>query len=836
MTPEQSSRQTIDQQLTLCGWIVQNFKEMDISAGRGIAVREFPLASGPVDYLLYVDGKAIGTVEAKREDSTLTHVESQSKRYSHGLPPDVPHYRLPLPFAYESTGIETRFTNFLEPEFRSREVFAFHRPEELLRLVNLEHQLRTRLRQMPPINAERLWDVQTESIQNLEKSLAGNHPRTLIQMATGSGKTFTAVNFCYRLIKYAGARRILFLVDRNNLGKQTLSEFQQFVSPDNGYKFTEEYSVQHLKKNTISPASKVCITTIQRLYSMLRGEEDFDEGNEEQSSFEDDAPDNAPDKKKEPIPVEYNPNVPIESFDFIVVDECHRSIYGDWRDVLSYFDAFTIGLTATPTVQTLGFFNQNIVQEYTHERAVADGVNVGFDVFSIETEITAKGAELKSAAPFVPVRDRRTRKRGKEKLDEDLPYRGKQLDRTVVNETQIRLVLKTFRDSLPQIFPGRTEVPKTLIFAKTDLHADDIVKFTREVFGRGNDFCQKITHKSDKPDEFLQQLRNAYNPRIAVTVDMIATGTDVKPLECLLFMRDVRSQSYFEQMKGRGCRVMDPDSLRGVTPDAAQKTHFVIVDAVGVCKSPKQSLTSPIDRQPQQPFEKLMADVGKGIHTADLVSTLGARLARLNLQIKPADDERIKALSGGKSLAELSGQLISAVDVEAINQQAREQFQLPEDTEPTEQQLDTVERERCQTATRPFLNPKLRTLLIEIRARQKQYIDEQNIDQLRFAGFDAAAVQSAQSLITSFAEFIETHKDQIEAADPLQPPGPVGTDVQAGQRPRRPAESAPVLRRSRSPRLTDAAVGGVQGRRTDAGPRLGRTTAGRCDRSGAARD
>jgi type I restriction enzyme R subunit len=476
MTPEQSSRQTIDQQLTLCGWIVQNFKEMDISAGRGIAVREFPLASGPVDYLLYVDGKAIGTVEAKRADSTLTHVESQSKRYSRGLPPDVPHYRLPLPFAYESTGIETRFTNFLEPEFRSREVFAFHRPEELLRLVSLEHQLRTRLRQMPPINAERLWDVQTESIQNLEKALAENHPRALIQMATGSGKTFTAVNFCYRLIKYAGAKRILFLVDRNNLGKQTLSEFQQFVSPDNGYKFTEEYTVQHLKKNTISPASKVCITTIQRLYSMLRGEEDFDEGNEEQSSFEDDAPDNAPDKKNEPIPVEYNPSIPIESFDFIVVDECHRSIYGDWRDVLSYFDAFTIGLTATPTVQTLAFFNQNIVQEYTHERAVADGVNVGFDVFSIVTEVTAKGAKLNSTAPFVPVRDRRTRKRGKEKLDEDLTYRGKQLDRTVVNLHQIRLVLQTFRDSLPQIFPGRTEVPKTLIFAKTDLHADDIVK------------------------------------------------------------------------------------------------------------------------------------------------------------------------------------------------------------------------------------------------------------------------------------------------------------------------------------------------------------------------
>ena len=392
---------------------------------------------------------------------------------------------------------------------------------------------------MPPLNVGNLWRVQIESIHNLETSLADNRPRALIQMATGSGKTFTAVNFCYRLIKFAKAKRILFLVDRNNLGKQTLNEFQQFVSPVNGYKFTEEYTVQHLKKNTIAPASKVCITTIQRLYSMLKGEEDFLEENEEGSLFE---TENS--LFKEPLPVVYNEKIPIETFDFIVVDECHRSIYNIWRQVLEYFDSFLIGLTATPTKQTIGFFNGNLVQDYAHEQAVVDGVNVGYDVYRIETKITKDGATLaREPGVFVPHRDRRTKGRKYKELDDDLTYTANQLDRDVVAENQIRLVIRTFKDKLPEIFPGRTEVPKTLVFAKTDLHAEDIVRIIREEFGKGNDFCQKITSKSTgkKPDELLSEFRNSYFPRIAVTVDMIATGTDVKPLECLIFMRNIRS-------------------------------------------------------------------------------------------------------------------------------------------------------------------------------------------------------------------------------------------------------------------------------------------------------
>ena len=368
---------------------MQDFKAMNIMAGPGVAVREYPLKTGFADYLLYVEGKVIGIVEAKPEGHPLVGVEVQSSKYTLGLPDGIPHYRKPLPFAYESTGAVTQFTNSLEPDYASREVFAFHRPEELKRLVGLDAQLRENLRHLPELADPNLWAVQAEAIRNLEKSLALNKPRALIQMATGSGKTFTACSFCYRLIKYGKAKRILFLVDRNNLGKQTLNEFQTFVSPANNMTFTQEFNVQHLRKNTIDPAAKVCITTIQRLYSMLKGEADFLEETEEGSLFETENP-----LFKEPLPVVYNPLIPIETFDFIVIDECHRSIYNIWRQVLEYFDAFLIGLTATPTKQTIGFFGGNLVQDYAHEQAVVDGVNVGYDVYRIETQITRDGATL----------------------------------------------------------------------------------------------------------------------------------------------------------------------------------------------------------------------------------------------------------------------------------------------------------------------------------------------------------------------------------------------------------------------------------------------------------
>ena len=760
MTPEQKARLQIDRKLGESGWLVQDYDKINIPAGTGVAVREFPLKTGHADYMLYADQKAIGVVEAKPVGHTLTGVETQSGKYLEGLPTILPSYRIPLPFAFETTGEVTQFSNALETDARSRPVFSFHRPEELIRLAKLEKQTRTLLREMPPLNTGQLWRVQVESILNLEKSLAANKPRALIQMATGSGKTFTAVNFCYRLIKYAHAKRILFLVDRNNLGKQTLNEFQQFISPVNGYKFTDEYSVQHLKKNSIAPASKVCITTIQRLYSMLKGEEEFLEENEEGSLFE-----ASTSLIKEPLPVVYNAAIPIETFDFIVVDECHRSIYNIWRQVLEYFDAFLIGLTATPSGQTIGFFSGNLVQDYAHERAVADNVNVGYEVYRIETQITSDGARLaKEPGVFVPHRDRRTKSKIYRELDDDLTYTASQLDRDVVSENQIRLVVTTFRDKLPEIFPGRTEVPKTLVFAKNDLHAEDIVRIIREEFGKGNDFCQKITSKSTgkKPDELLSDFRNSFNPRIAVTVDMIATGTDVKPLECLIFMRNIRSLGYFEQMKGRGCRVVNSDDLQRVTPDARCKTHFVIVDAVGVCEVEK-SATAPLDRKPGASLDGILNLVASGAANDEVVSTLAARLARLERQATAEQEAAIVEASGGKTLSTLSGELLGAIDMTENTKLAAQKFQVPEGQEPTEKQVEDVERGRIEEVLKAFHAPKLRDAILSVKRSLEQVIDEQTQDQLLRAGFDAEALEKARKMLTSFREFIEKNKDQIEA-------------------------------------------------------------------------
>ncbi len=435
-SPEELAREKIDALLEQCGWILQNRSTINLSAGRGIAIREGLLKGGEADYLLFGDGKALGTIEAKPEGHTLIGVEEQSGKYATSLLDIYPKWQTPLPFAYESTGVETQFTNRLDPDPKSRNVFAFHKPETLLAWLQPEHQLNPRLANLPTTDqmpTTNLWSAQIEAIRNLERSLAANKRRALIQMATGSGKTSTAVNFVYRLIKLAGARRVLFLVDRGNLGDQTLKEFQQFVTPDDGRKFTELYNVQHLQSAQLDRVSRVCISTIQRLYSMLRGEE-IDAEIDERSGYE-----LRESLWKQPPPVVYNPNVPIETFDFIITDECHRSIYNLWRQVLEYFDAYLIGLTATPSKQTIGFFNKNLVMEYGHEHAVTDNVNVPYDVYKIDTEITTGGSRVEKGF-YVDKRDRLTRKVRWEQLDEDLAYQPNELNRAVVSPDQIRSV------------------------------------------------------------------------------------------------------------------------------------------------------------------------------------------------------------------------------------------------------------------------------------------------------------------------------------------------------------------------------------------------------------
>ncbi|MDP2675316.1 MAG: type I restriction-modification enzyme R subunit C-terminal domain-containing protein [Dehalococcoidia bacterium] len=806
--PEAAARQQIDAALEAAGWDVQDAHAVNLAAGCGVAIREYPLKTGHgfADYMLYVNGLAVGVVEAKPEGTTLTGVEVQSEKYGAGLPGDIPAPVRPLPFLYESTGVETRFTNQLDPEPRSRHVFGFHRPETLAHWIDPKvvlaptsglkaaegrvpyaSTLRRLLQNLPPIPSEGLWPAQLTAVENLEQSFAEDRPRALIQMATGSGKTFTAITSIYRLIKFAGARRVLFLVDRANLGRQALKEFQQYTTPDDGRKFTELYNVQRLTTNRIDPVARVCITTIQRLYSMLTGEPDLDEELEEGSQY-----DTGADLVREPVPVVYNAAIPVETFDFVFTDECHRSIYNLWRQVLEYFDAHIVGLTATPSKQTFGFFNQNLVIEYNHGQAVADGVNVDFDVYRIRTEITEAGSTVE-AGLFVDRRDRETRRVRWEKLDEDLTYGGTELDRSVVATDQIRTVVRTFRDRLfTDIFPGRTEVPKTLIYAKDDSHADDIVQIVREEFGKGNEFCQKITYRAGtvrivtkttdddgneveevtykssglRAEDLLSSFRNAYFPRIVVTVDMLATGTDIRPLEVVMFMRAVKSRTFFEQMKGRGVRVVDTAELRAVTPDAASKTHFVIVDCVGLCE---ENLTDsqPLERQPTIPFHKLLQAVAFGSTDPDVISSLAGRLARLDRQLG-APERLALERDGGMSLKAITTHLVEALDPDRQAGAARTAAGLPEDAEPSPERVEEAARRLLREAAAPLAgNPSLRQRLVDLKQHFEQTIDTVSRDAVLEAAFSPAARERANELVVSFEQFIREHKDEITALQVL---------------------------------------------------------------------
>jgi len=763
-TPEQQARQIIDAQLVASGWAIQDYAKADFSAGRGIALREVPLKSGTTDYLLLVDRKPVGVIEAKKEGTLLSGVAEQSGHYAENLP-DFLAAALsgPLPFLYESTGVETFFRDERDPDPRSRPVFTFHRPETLAEWLAQPETLRKRLQHLPPLPTQGMRDCQIEGITNLEKSFAESHPRALIQMATGAGKTFTACAFTYRLIKHAGAKRVLFLVDRANLGRQAKGEFDQFTTPDTGRKFTELYNVQHLVSNSLDPVCRVTICTIQRLYSMLRGEE-MDEDLDEKSGFELAAADSRPRE------VAYNPAIPIEMFDFVVTDECHRSIYNLWRQVLEYFDAFLIGLTATPSKQTIGFFNQNLVTEYNHERAVADGVNVGYEVYRIKTQVTEQGGRVEKGF-YVDKRNKLDRSKRWEQLDEDLKYAAQELDRSVVVPSQIRTVLQTFKDALfTELFPGRTLVPKTLIFCKDDSHAEDVVHICREVFGRGNDFAKKITYKTynpetrryEKSETLIQEFRTSPQLRIAVTVDMIATGTDIKPLECLLFLRDVRSRVYFEQMKGRGTRVLTPTDLQAVSgADARAKTHFVIVDAVGVCESDKTD-SRPLEKKPGVAFDKLLLGVALGKRDEDTLTTLAGRLARLERGLNHEDAEALKGMAGGKSLGELSRALLDACNPDVVAARAAGKPGASSD-EVAPEKLEAARKDLVAAACAPFDLPTLRDALAKARQDAEQTIDTVTADTVLSQGYDAAAKEKAANLLKSFRDYIEQHKAEITA-------------------------------------------------------------------------
>lgn len=745
MTPEARARQHIDAMLTRAGWLVQDRRDVNLTAGPGVAVREVPTPTGPADYILFLDGRACAALEAKPEGITLSGVVRQGSDYARAAPADFPHWANPLSLVYVSTGAETLFQDSRDPQPRPRPVFAVHRPETLRRLLQAPTTLRARLAAMPPLDATGLRPCQAEAVAGIEASLAAGRPRALVSMATGAGKTFTACALVHRLLTHAKVGRVLFLVDRANLGRQAVDEFANFKPPGTGLLFTEEFIVQHLQGRGINPATSVVVSTVQRLYAALRGV-DLDEEADERSGF-DAALDQAAAR-----PVAYSADIPPEAFDLIIVDECHRSIYGNWRQVLDYFDAFVVGLTATPGIHTRGFFNDNTVSEYPFERSVADGVNVQFEVWRIRTEVGESGGTI-PAGFVVPHRDKETRRRRLAALEEDLPYQPGQLNRVVEVPNQIRTVLTAYRDALPtQLFPGRQEVPKTLIFCQSDSHAETVTALVREVFDADARFAQKITYRATgrSGQDLIKDFRQDHLFRIATTVDMVATGTDIKPLEVVMFLRDVRSAQYFEQMRGRGARTILDADLQRVTPSARGKDWFLIVDAVGVTESVKTQ-TEPLERDRTVSLEALLERVGFGHTDEDTCKTLAGRLARLGRRLPPDAQAEVVDLTGGASLNDLARALVDAADPVLVARQAA----------ATGQDEDAVGEGLRRAACLPLAsNPPLRHRLLDWQRQSEIVVDELTADAVLATGFD---IRRASEVTERFAAFCAEQQDALAA-------------------------------------------------------------------------
>jgi len=766
LNPEQRARVRIDAMLVAAGWELQDYSgPIDFRSAAGVAIREFQTASGPVDYLLVADGRVCGSVEAKPEGHTLTSVETQTDRYNEGFRQlvgsrDLPRYADELLFQYVSTGLETNFQSRRDPIVRPRDVFHFHRPETLAGAAQAEQPLRQHLQTLPAVDPTGLREVQATALRNLEASLAADRSRALAAITMGGGKTRFAVAEASRLLRYGGVERILFLVDRVSLGGQARDEFLAYTDPE-GRRFGDDYVVEVLRSDKIGASTNVVICTIQRLYWLLRGDPDTALADEmdEVSSFEL--------AEGPPVEVAYNPGIPIEFFDLIFIDECHRSIYGRWGQVLDYFDAFLVGLTATPTPFTLGYFNDNVIAEYSQEQSVFDGVNVDQQLYRIRTEVGEHGATIE-AGEWVRVRDKVTRHVDLKQLDDEFIYDADKLDRAVVNPSQIRAVIKTFKDRVcTELFPEREDVPKTIFFAKHDQHAEDILKAIREEFGRGIDFARKITYKAEGTvEQNIKDFRNDARLRIAVTVEQIGTGTDVKAVECLVFMRMVGSRVLFNQMRGRAVRTIDNDTFWQVTPGAQErgqtKEYSVLVDCVGITDEETALLDAqPIsETKPSVPLQKLLNDIGMGLTSDAALRSVAVRLVRLHNKLSEAEREEFAATAGGDAIIDIAADLRQAADQEFQLASARESTG---EDEPGDDAVASARKALVENAIgqlrRREVREKLESLQLQVT---EQYIHVSGQDRLLSAGFIDSPVE-AKGVIERWREFVEEHHDEYVA-------------------------------------------------------------------------
>ena len=741
MTPEEKARVKIDQMFVDAGWKVvdRDFYSPTITAA---AIREGLLEGNrEADYFLFINGMAVGVLEAKREEVNVASdvVCEQAIRYTRYVPAD--RYRAfarPLPFIYVSNGDKTYFRDCRIEDSDLDEINRIHTPKEMVKMLGIEDPFAG----LPSLDSKRkaLRDCQFEAITELENSFRSGQNRALIVLATGAGKTYTACMAAYRFLAYASMKRILFLVDRNNLGKQAEGEFGMFRLTENGDPFNTIYTVNRLKSNRIPSDSNVVISTIQRLFSLLTGQEitDNDDDDEDPATGE--------------VQLTGNLQLPPDFFDLIIIDECHRSIYGNWRRVLEYFNtARLIGLTATPVPETMAFFNNNRVVNYTLERSIVDGVNVDGRVYRIVTQATENGGAILRGDKLKRV-TRYTGEVENIRNEETRNYTRQELNRSIINPAQIKLVLETYRDAVytemftdPQREPVMDYLPKTLIFALNENHATNIVKIAKEVFGRSDDkFVQKITYSSGDSNELIRQFRNDKEFRIAVTCTLVATGTDVKPLEVVMFMRDVASEPLYIQMKGRGVRTIGDDQLRNVTPNAFSKDCYFLVDAVGVTESHK---TVPGGGNgPQGPtitLRRLLELLTHGNVSDENLLTLAAKLPRIDRKCNDQQRNEFQRLANA-TMREISSNIYEAFERDIL---------------PPYVDINEPNNERKGLVAPLTHHPEARHYLLILAAGFVETL-QPGEDSLISKGFSQ---EEATEVTSAFERYCNDHQDDIEA-------------------------------------------------------------------------
>lgn len=743
MTPEEKARQKIDEWLEEAGWTVidRDQFEADMSA---VAIRELPTNGNlRTDYTLLLDGKAVGVLEAKKEevDVSQTMVSEQVATYGRKGPKFCPSIDAskPLPFLYKSNGKMFLFQNFWQSNTRWDDLDRMHSPKKVAEMLGLNDPFVG----LPILKKKGLRDCQYEAVTALERSFKAGEKRALMVLATGAGKTYTACTVAYRMLAYTPMKRILFLVDRNNLGRQAENEFGTYKLTKNGDPFNQIYAVNRLHSCKIPSDSNVVISTIQRLFSLLKGEEIND-------TDDDDA-----DTADTEMALPENPMLPRNFFDLIVIDECHRSIYGNWKKVLEYFDsARLIGLTATPIPETEAFFNKNRVVNYTYEQSILDGVNVDSRIFRIKTKESESGGAI-TLGQDLRETSKYTGETKDVKSQDCINYTEKELNRSIINPSQIKLILETFRDVIySQLFDEREEnyeyIPKTLIFALNENHAYNIVKIAREVFAEKcpeadmKRYVQSITYSSGDSNELIRQFRNDRDFRIAVTCTLVATGTDVKPLEVVMFMRDVQSAPLYTQMKGRGVRTISDDQLQAVTPNAISKDCYFLVDCVGVTEH-TMKLPEPGDDLGEKPvsLKILLERIAHGELPDKYLRRLASVLSSINKKATNEQKIRFRELAG-VDMIEIAKGIFDAL--ESNNLPPYEDNNKP-----------NVERKALVVALANHADA--RQYLLELAAGYVREL-KPGSDELISASF---SVEEAQSTTEAFETYCRENTDKIEA-------------------------------------------------------------------------